>query len=244
MARRMFSPQIVDSDAFLDMPTSAQSLYFHLGMRADDDGFVGNPRKILRAIGGTEDDLKILFAKRFLLTFESGVIVIKHWRINNLIRKDWYKETVYLDEKSQLDIKDNGSYTEKSLVNENVTKLVQVRSRSIGKVRLGKDSLGEVSINLSSEIYELVDLLRDRVTENYPFTKPSTEEQRVSEAKELDRLIRLDQRPLELVRAVVDWATKDPFWRQQIRSVKALRKHFETMLVKIKSTHTPNTLIV
>lgn len=140
MARRMFSPQIVDSDAFLEMPTSAQSLYFHLGMRADDDGFVGNPRKILRMIGGNEDDLKILLAKRFTLIFESGVIVIKHWRINNLIRKDWYKETVYLEEKKQLTIKENGGYTE--LVNENAT----VRTHRLGKDRLGKDRLeGEVA---------------------------------------------------------------------------------------------------
>ena len=134
--RRMFSPQIVDSDAFLDMSASAQSLYFHLGMRADDDGFVGNPKKILRMVGGNDDDLKLLLAKRFILTFQSGVIVIKHWRINNLIRKDWYKGTIYIEEKNQLKIKDNGSYTE--LVNENVPKLVQVRPRRLGKVRLGK----------------------------------------------------------------------------------------------------------
>jgi hypothetical protein len=119
--RRMFSPQIIDSDAFLDMSSSAQSLYFHLGMRADDDGFVGNPKKILRMVGGNDDDLKILIAKRFVLIFETGVIVIKHWRINNLVRKDWYKETSYLEEKNQLKIKENGAYTE--LVNENTPKL-------------------------------------------------------------------------------------------------------------------------
>ena len=131
----MFSPNIVDSDAFLEMPASAQSLYFHLGMRADDDGFVGNPKKIMRMINVGEDDLKILLAKRFILTFESGVIVIKHWRINNLIRKDWYRETIYKDEKELLSIKDNGSYTEKRLVNENVPgSSTQVR---LGKVRLG-----------------------------------------------------------------------------------------------------------
>lgn len=133
MPRRMFSPQIVDSDAFLDMSSTAQSLYFHLGMRADDDGFVGNPKKILRMIGGNDDDLKILLAKRFLLTFESGIIVIKHWRINNLIRKDWYRPTQYVEEKKRLQIKENGSYTE--LVNENAT----IRPRRLGKVRLGKD---------------------------------------------------------------------------------------------------------
>jgi len=137
MSRRMFSPLIVDSDAFLDMPSSAQNLYFHLGMRADDDGFVSNPKKIMKIVNSGEDDLKILFAKRFIIGFDSGIIVIKHWRINNLIRKDWYRETQYLEEKSSLIIKENGSYTEKSkeFVNENVTKL----QRRLGKVSIGKD---------------------------------------------------------------------------------------------------------
>ena len=152
----MFSPQIVDSDAFLDMPASAQSLYFHLGMRADDDGFVGNPKKILRMVGGNDDDLKLLLGKRFILSFENGVIVIKHWRINNLIRKDWYKPTQYLEEKSTLFIKENGSYTEDSkqglpLVNEITTK----PTHRLGKVRLGKDSIepsGEGSVENSNKL--------------------------------------------------------------------------------------------
>lgn len=109
--KRMFSKQIIDSDAFLDMPLSAQALYFHLSMRADDDGFVNNPQKITRVIGAAKDDLGILLAKNFILTFESGVIVIKHWRINNYLRSDRYKETVYQDEKEQLEIKENGAYT-------------------------------------------------------------------------------------------------------------------------------------
>ena len=142
MARRMFSPQIVDSDAFLDMSPSAQNLYFHLGMRADDDGFVRNPKKILRMIGGNDDDLKLLLAKRFILTFESGVIVIKHWRINNLVRKDWYRPTQYLEEKSQLFIKENGSYTDseesgKRLVDVSLTK----PTHRLGKVSIGKDRI-------------------------------------------------------------------------------------------------------
>lgn len=141
MARRMFSPQIVDSDAFLDMSASAQNLYFHLGMRADDDGFVGNPKKILRMVGGNDDDLKILLAKRFILTFENGVIVIKHWRINNLVRKDWYRPTQYLEEKNTLFLKENGAYTQdcnqgEPLVNELLT-------NSLTQVRIGKDRLGK-----------------------------------------------------------------------------------------------------
>lgn len=109
--RRLFSPDIVDSDAFLNMPGSSQLLYFHLAMRADDDGFV-SPRKVMRMIGVADDDLKILIAKRFVLPFESGVVVIKHWLIHNTIRKDRYHETKYLAEKATLVVKENGSYTE------------------------------------------------------------------------------------------------------------------------------------
>jgi hypothetical protein len=131
----MFSPDIVESDAFLEMPSSSQALYFHLGMYADDDGFV-NPKKIMRMMSASDDDLKVLSAKRFVLPFENGVVVIKHWRINNLIRKDWYKETQYLEQKSKLRIKENGAYTDS--VNEPLTK----PTHRLGKVRLGKVRLG------------------------------------------------------------------------------------------------------
>lgn len=115
MARRLFSSQIVDSDAFLDMPATAQALYFHLGMRADDDGFVGNPNKILKMIGCEKNDTEILLKKRFILGFESGVILIKHWLIHNTIRKDRYKKTKYLEERKSIKIKKNGAYTETNL---------------------------------------------------------------------------------------------------------------------------------
>nr|DAV45627.1 MAG TPA: replisome organizer [Caudoviricetes sp.] len=110
--RRMFAKTIIDSDAFLDMPLSAQALYFHLSMRADDDGFINNPKKIQRMIGASDDDCKLLILKRFIITFESGVIVIKHWRIHNYIQKDRYKPTIYQEEKSQLAVKENKAYTE------------------------------------------------------------------------------------------------------------------------------------
>jgi hypothetical protein len=133
--KRMFSKTIIDSDAFLEMPLSTQALYFHLSMRADDEGFINNPRKIQRMIGSSEDDLKILIAKRFLILFESGVIVIKHWRIHNYIKSDRFKETVYLEEKSQLRIKDNKSYT---LVESNC---IQNGSTLEPQIRLDKNSI-------------------------------------------------------------------------------------------------------
>lgn len=110
--RRMFSKTVIDSDAFIEMPLSSQALYFHLSMRADDDGFVNNPKRIRNDVGASEDDLKLLIAKRFVIAFESGVIVIKHWRIHNYIQSDRYKPTVYLKERSTLMVCENKAYTE------------------------------------------------------------------------------------------------------------------------------------
>ena len=110
--RRMFAKTIIDSDAFLDMPLSSQALYFHLSMRADDDGFINNPKKIQRMVGASDDDLKLLVAKRFIIPFESGIVVIKHWKIHNYIQKDRYKPTIYQEEKQLLMEKENNVYTE------------------------------------------------------------------------------------------------------------------------------------
>ena len=110
----MFAKTIVDSDAFLDMPLSTQALYFHLSMRADDDGFLNNANKIRRTIGASEDDLKLLILKRFVLDFDDGIIVIKHWRMNNYLRSDRYKPTVYQEEMAMLETKENGSYSLKN----------------------------------------------------------------------------------------------------------------------------------
>ena len=110
--RRMFAKAIIDSDAFLDMPLSTQALYFHLSMRADDEGFVGNPKKIQRMIGASDDDCRLLVIKRFILTFDSGIIVIKHWKIHNYIQADRFKKTTYLEEKSMLTLDGKNAYTE------------------------------------------------------------------------------------------------------------------------------------
>lgn len=110
--KRMFSLDIVGSDAFVEMPVSARELYFQLGMYADDEGFIGNPKKIIRMVNASNDDFKILLGKRFILTFESGVVVIKHWLIHNTIRMDRFKETLYQEEKKLLMLKENKAYTE------------------------------------------------------------------------------------------------------------------------------------
>lgn len=138
----MMSKQIIDSDAFLDMPATSQLLYFHMLQRADDDGFINNPKKIQRMIGCSEDDLKLLIVKNFIIPFESGIVVIKHWRIHNYIQKDRYKSTAYVEEKSRLDIKDNGAYT--LLDTECIQDGYSLDTQdSIGKVSIGKVSLEE-----------------------------------------------------------------------------------------------------
>jgi len=133
--KRMFSKQITSSDAFIDMPPTSQLLYFHLNMEADDDGFVSSPKRIAKMINVGDDDFKILLAKRFLLPFPSGVVVVKHWLLHNAVRKDMYVETQYLDEKKTIQIKDNKSYTE--LRNEPVTEPLH----RLGQDRLDKDRL-------------------------------------------------------------------------------------------------------
>src|SRR5690554_2855515 len=116
-SKRMFSMQILDTDAFLDMPLSAQALYIHLNMRADDDGMVDNTKRIMKIVGANQNDLDILIAKRFIIVFSSGVIVIKHWLIHNTIRKDRKKATVYHKELSQIKIDNNKAYTEAQPIN-------------------------------------------------------------------------------------------------------------------------------
>ena len=143
--RRMFAKTIVTSDAFLDMPLSTRCLYFTLAMFADDEGFVNNPKSIMRQVGASMDDLNILIAKRFILTFESGVIVIKHWKIHNYIAKDRYKETKYIEERSQITVDSNGAYTE---CIQDVYKL-ETQDR-LGKYSLGEDRLVEDSLDDAS----------------------------------------------------------------------------------------------
>ncbi|WMI81912.1 phage replication initiation protein [Anaerotignum sp. MB30-C6] len=138
--RRMFAKKITESDAFLDMPASTQALYFHLNMSADDDGFVNNPKKIQRMVGASTDDLKLLIAKSFIITFDSGIIVIKHWKMHNYIQSDRYKPTDYIDEKSLLTLKKNKAYS----VNVSSSDTECIQDVSVGKVREGKVSLGKV----------------------------------------------------------------------------------------------------
>ncbi len=174
--KRMFTQKICDSDAFLDMPLTTQALYFHLNMRADDDGFVNNPKKIQRMIGASEDDLKLLVLKRFILTFDNGVIVIKHWRMHNLLRKDRYHPTQYQEELALLDLKENGSYTEKLSGNTEVIELAtnwqptgnQLATEvSVGKVRLDKVSVDKCSVEETQDHTQHTEITYESLCKRY-----------------------------------------------------------------------------
>lgn len=146
--RRMFAKTIIDSDAFLEMPMSARLLYYDLGMRADDDGFVNSPKKIMKIVGASNDDMNILILRKFIIPFEKGIVVIKHWKIHNYIRSDRYKPTVYVEEKAMLEMNLNDGYTLKN--SDGIPNGYQRDTQDrIGKSSIGQDSLGEDSINTS-----------------------------------------------------------------------------------------------
>ena len=153
--RRMFAKTIIDSDAFIDMPVTARLLYYDLSMRADDDGFVNSPKKIMRMIGASQDDLSILIMKKFIIPFDNGVVVIKHWRIHNYIRKDRYSETTYSEQKNLLALDENNAYTLKpadpALECHQETDIRSTDGQPsvdhrATQDRLGKERLGEVNV--------------------------------------------------------------------------------------------------
>ena len=162
--RRMFAKTIIDSDAFLDMPQSSQLLYFHLSMRGDDEGFINNPKSIMRNVGCKDDDIKLLIAKKFLIPFDSGVVVIKHWRIHNYIQKDRFTPTKYQTEKAMLSLDENKSYTQ----------CIQNVSNMDTQVRIGKDSIGKANkekskkeslFSLFVDDYNISETLQAKLTE-------------------------------------------------------------------------------
>lgn len=162
--RRMFAKSIIDSDAFLDMPLSTQALYFHLSMRADDEGFVNNPKRLIRFVGAADDEMKVLLAKKFILSFDSGVIVIKHWKIHNYIQKDRFKETNYHDEKALLSVNENNSYS----MDTNC-----VHDVRLGKVRL---EIGKVSKEDIYPFAEIVNYLNLKANTKYKSSSSKTKD--------------------------------------------------------------------
>lgn len=146
--RRMFSRKITETDHFLEMPLSSQALYFHLNMGADDEGFIDKAKTIQRTIGASDDDMKLLIAKGFLIPFESGVVVIRHWRIHNYIQADRFQATIYQDEKEQLDFDKSKIASIKPL-----DQCIQNVSKMDTQVRLGEDSLDKDRLDKVNNLY-------------------------------------------------------------------------------------------
>ena len=164
--RRMFNKTITNSDNFMEMPQTSQNLYFHLSMNADDDGFVDNWKSIMKMIGSKEDDLKILIAKQYIIPFESGVIVIRHWRLNNYLQKDRIMPTNYQKELSQLTIE-----------NSNVYNLDTKCIHSIDKYSIDKNSINNIYAQMFEEFWQAYPKKRSKVKckEWYLKHKPSEE---------------------------------------------------------------------
>jgi uncharacterized phage protein (TIGR02220 family) len=167
----MFAKTIIDSDAFLDMPISARLLYYDLAMRADDDGFINSPKKIMKFIGATNDDMNILILRKFIIPFDNGVVVIKHWRIHNYIRKDTYNETSYKEEKAMLELDENKAYRLSSQLSVDGSS-TQVR---LGKDSIGKDSIDNNIVDFAEEIKEIVDYLNLVAGTNYKYKTKNTQ---------------------------------------------------------------------
>lgn len=231
--RRMFSMKIIDTDMFLNMPVTARLLYYDLSMRADDDGFVASPKKIQRMIGCSDDDLKLLIAKKFIIPFESGICVIRHWRIHNYIQADRYNETLYQEEKSMLKSDNNKAY---ELIDNNPslpvdTECIQNVSTSDTQVRLGKDrkEIGKDSIdkkqpdlNSYTSNKDLISAINDFIDMRKKIKKPMTDRALALLLSNLDKLSTDDTEKIEILNQSIlhSWQTV-----YQLKEVQENGKH-------------------
>lgn len=200
--RRMFAKTIIDSDAFLDMPQSTQLLYFHLAMRADDDGFINNPKSIVRNVKCNEDDLKILAMKKFIIPFESGIVVIKHWKIHNYIRVDRYKETKYKEEKSRLMLDENKAYSV-GIPSDN---------QMDTQVRLGKDRLNNNNILITEKAEKKTRISYQQIVDKYnKICKSLPKVMKLSDTRRKAINARLDKFSLEEIISVFEKAEQSIF---------------------------------
>lgn len=247
--RRMFSLKVIDTDEFLDMPTSSRLLYYDLSMRADDDGFVSAPKKVLRMTGASIDDLKILTSKGFLIPFESGVCVIKHWRIHNYIQKDRYTQTMYKEEFSKLKTAENGDY---ELLD---TKCIQVGHEMDTQVRLGKDRLEEeleignnhkcekddnhhsmIKYDADHQYYKIAIFIRQKILLiNDKAKVPKDDPSSMSKwSDDVRKIVELDKRTLAEFRELTEFAFKSDFWSTVIQSPAGFRKNWDKMFAQMK----------
>ena len=241
--RRMFAKTIIDSDAFLDMPQSTQLLYFHLSMRADDDGFINKPKSIMREVGCKDDDLKILASKKFLIPFESGVVVIKHWKIHNYIAKDRYTETKYNNEKAKLILDENNSYTECIQNIDNMDTQVRLGKVRLGKVSIDKEYVEEIAkedeLNKPPSSNKFDDASYQITASKNLFNKIQSINPKANApnyqkwADHIDKLIRINKRTEKEIDDVIEFATGDTFWQCNILSTAKLRDKFDTLFLQM-----------
>lgn len=191
--RRMMTKKIIHSDSFLDMPSSTQNLYFHLLLEADDEGFVNSPKRVQRTIGASDDDAKILLAKNFIIGFESGVIVIKHWRMHNYIQNDRFKATTHTEEKAKIRVKQNNVYT----LDTNCTP--SIGKDRLGKVSIGKDKIKDISYVLPNEVDK--ELFEDFLQLRKKLKAPNTQRAINGLINKLNDFIRCGHNPNNIIQA-------------------------------------------
>lgn len=205
-SKRMFSIDVIDTDKFLDMPVSTQALYFHFGMRADDDGFVSSPKKIAKIANCTNDDLRILISKGYVIPFDSGVIVITDWKANNLIKNDRYKTTRYQEEFKKLEVKDGSYIANQTVILDGIQMEPdwnQDGTQVEPQVRLGKDSIDKDNkyiVEQDSTKYpfkEIIEHLNQKSGKNYRYSSKATQKHIKARIKE--------GFTLEDFKRVIDW---------------------------------------
>ena len=250
MARkRMFRLDVLETDTFMDMPLTTQALYFHLNLRADDDGFLGNPNQVVRSIGASMDDLKLLIAKRFILTFEDGVIVIKHWRLHNTLSQNRYHETNFIEDKALLRIKDNKAYTFDEAYDPLCdTRLIEMSKRQTkdgqktnideqktvaDKDSIGKDSIGkDILSDKSDDIRQIIDYLNTVIGTKYTYRSKSTNEKITARLREGHTV---DDFKTVIDKKYAQWG-KDPKMSQYLRPETLFSaSHFESYLNEIEA---------
>ena len=219
MARkRMFSLLVVDTDEFLDMPSSTQSLYYHLGMRADDDGFVSSPKKIVKLVNCSNDDLKLLIAKGFIIPFDSGIIAIRHWKLNNDLKKDRYTPTIYLNEKSTLRVNKNKVY---SIDGNNLeTKWIQNGNKLDTQYSIDKCSIDKCSIDKNSIDKNSIDKnSKDKNSKEYIVQK--------QEENQEEKQVKKEKKPKETHNSIIENYTINDDLREALKGFVEMRKEIK-----------------
>lgn len=223
--RRMFSLDVVDTDAFLDLPATSQNLYFHCGMRADDDGFVASPKRITAMVNASGDDLKLLIAKGFLIPFASGVCVIRDWKVNNYIQRDRYTPTLYAEEKQKLACDNTGRYAALDTLCIQNGYAVDTQDR--------RDK-GNISFSPDGEAYRCALFLAKKIHQRLPKSKPQTEATLQKWADQMDKLHRIDGYEWETIAEVLDFSQRDDFWNTVILSAGKFRKQFTQLMARLE----------